>query len=71
MNFGEALERLKGGDKIFREGWDLDKIMYIYLLNVAQQPVIPIIFSKTNYSNKVPWMANHQDILGEDWEVVQ
>lgn len=37
MNFGQALEHLKDGDKIYREGWN-GKGMFLFLLPAGRIP---------------------------------
>ncbi|EMF9804922.1 DUF2829 domain-containing protein [Salmonella enterica] len=81
MNFGQALEAVKSGAKIYREGWN-GKGMYLALVegNVVRQaiadhyghsgetfPVLDAIYMKTADDKLVPWLASQTDILANDW----
>lgn len=87
MNFGEALEKLKEGKKVQRQGWN-GKGMFIYYVPkgeykpctaIAEQLVNEnglvdygaYIAIKTVQGNVVPWLASQADMLAEDWEVVK
>lgn len=84
MNFGQALEALKAGQKVTRKGWN-GKKQYIELATNI---------SYVNYKNEVVnceheaignraiafvgtsgvqmgWLASQADMLAEDWEVVE
>ena len=81
MNFGQALEAVKSGAKIYREGWN-GKGMYLALIagNTVRQsiadhyghagetfPVMDAIYMKTADDKLVPWLASQTDILADDW----
>lgn len=83
MNFGQALEALKKGEKVAREGWN-GKGMFLFLVNgsrfqVNRAPLNTIypegteidyrshIDMKTADGSIVPWVASQTDLLGEDW----
>ncbi len=80
MTFGEALEKLKAGQKIYRLGWngvgmwlnlqvpDANSKMthpYIYI----EYPVNPLHHAYPNGS-RVPWLASQTDLLSNDWLVL-
>lgn len=86
MSFGSALERLKSGHKLAREGWN-GKGMFIYLVDgsrfaVNRAPLLgiypegtvidyrPHIDMRTADGSCVPWVASQTDILADDWTVV-
>jgi len=83
MNFGQALESLKLGSKVAREGWN-GKGMWIQLYRPDSDegivavidgegkwiPLAPHILMKTATSEFVPWIASQTDILAEDWNIV-
>ncbi len=86
MNFGGALEELKEGNKLEREGWN-GKNMFIFLVRgskfkVNRAPLLGIYPEGTeiNYhahidiksvdGTIVPWLASQTDILANDWQVV-
>lgn len=80
MNFGKALEALKLGSKVAREGWN-GKGIFIELQ-------VPDEFSKMTSSyifidttglqtdnlkapkSRVPWLASQTDMLAEDWVII-
>ena len=84
MNFGKALEALKEGKKVAREGWN-GKSQYIELAtNIsyvnAKGEVIncehnaignkAIAFVGTS-GVQMGWLASQADMLAEDWVIVE
>ena len=83
MNFGEAVEALKKGLWVQREGWN-GKGMHLYLENhmswTAPAGVFegearkyePVIVMFTAQKKHQPgWLASQADILAEDWQTVE
>ena len=83
MNFGKALEELKNGNKIAREGWN-GKGMYIFkhegfdtnevsdITGNKHDNVPPFICMKTADKNVVfGWLASQTDMLAEDWKIIR
>lgn len=87
MNFGEALERVKQGDRAARLGWN-GKGMFIFLVpgstfQVNRPPLLgiyregtevnyhPHIDMRTADNKIVPWLASQTDMLAEDWLIVK
>lgn len=87
MNFGEALELLKQGNKVAREGWN-GKGMFVFLVSgsafkVNRPPLLGIypegteinyrahLDMKTVDGQIVPWVASQSDLLAEDWTSVE
>lgn len=85
MNFGYALESLKQGYKLAREGWN-GKGMWLYYVpsnaydaqtNAAKKafgdkvPYRAYIAMKTVDNDVVPWVASQTDLLAEDWVIVE
>lgn len=85
MNFGQALEALKQGKRVSREGWN-GKDMFLFLVpgstfEVNRPPLIHIfpestrikyhahIDMKTAQGDIVPWLCSQTDMLAEDWQV--
>lgn len=76
MNFGQAVELLKQGKKVARDGWN-GKNMYLMkgTIEVHMFPnegemysVGPYIIMKTAQNNLVyGWLASQTDIFAEDW----
>jgi hypothetical protein len=86
MNFGQAIESLKAGSKLEREGWN-GKGMFIYYVPPNSYPVqtaaaksffgeaalIPYnaYFAIKNVNNTVStWVPSVNDCLAEDWKIV-
>jgi hypothetical protein len=67
-DFSEALDHLKGGESVQREGWN-GKGMWLRI----QQPgeldkmTVPFIYMYTTDGEFVPWLASQTDLLSEDW----
>lgn len=83
MNFGQAIEVLKTGNKVTRVGWN-GKEMFLFLVQGSQfkvnrPPLLgiypegteinyrPHIDMKTVNGEIVPWVASQSDLLEEDW----
>lgn len=81
MNFGKAIEALKEGKKVARVGWN-GKAMYLFLCfpasiepkaeNVEIYSARQSIAIRTADSSiVVGWNASQEDILAEDWMIVE
>jgi hypothetical protein len=86
MSFGLAVEAMKQGFKVSREGWN-GKGMFLYYVGADYYPVkteaaksfyglnsmVPYrayIAMKTVTNEVVPWVASQSDILENDWSIV-
>ncbi len=71
MNFGQALEALKGNRKVFRTGWN-GKGMWLALQTPDEHSKMgrPYIYISIVTGELVPWVASHGDLLATDWEMV-
>lgn len=75
--FGHALELLKQGHKVAREGWN-GKGMYLVLIKHDDYKLFyqtdfqryDFIAMKTADNKMVPWLASQTDMLAEDWVLV-
>jgi hypothetical protein len=70
MNFGQALDLLKGGLKVARAGWN-GKGMWINLQvpDAHSKMSLPYIYMFTADGHQVPWLASQTDILANDWSI--
>lgn len=78
MNFGQALEALRTGECIARDGWN-GRGMWLalaseadVLLVAARAQVVrsqPFILMRTAQGTFVPWLASQTDVLAEDWRI--
>lgn len=83
LSFGQAIQALKNGKKVAREGWN-GKGMWLSLVQAGQWQVaeevpgmdnpnlltLPWIGMKTADNHFVPWLASQTDILAEDWIIL-
>ena len=87
FNFSIALDYLKTGKKVARQGWN-GKGMFIFLVpgsefKVDRPPLLGIypegteinyhahVDMKTAGNKVVPWLASQTDLLAEDWIIVE
>ncbi len=70
MDFSRALDQIKQGRKVQRQGWN-GKGMYIEIQNPDENSkmTLPYIYMKTVDNKIVPWLASQTDILANDWEI--
>jgi hypothetical protein len=76
MNFGQALNSVKIGSKISREGWN-GKGLWIELQipDANSKMTLPYLYinypsdSKNTPGARVPWLASQTDILADDWNI--
>lgn len=77
MNFGQALEELKNGNRVSRSGWNGKGLwLELQLPDAFSKMTLPYIYinypadSKTTPGARVPWFASQTDMLANDWMVV-
>lgn len=86
MNFGFAVEALKAGQRVAREGWN-GKGMFIFLINgsnklasvhgfgfgeyVGEPTFSDTVFIRTPKHTLVAWVCSQEDMLAEDWRIVE
>ena len=68
LNFGQALQALKAGNKVCRMGWN-GPGQYLELQNPDEHSkmTLPYIYIKTVQGDFVPWLASQTDMLATDW----
>lgn len=86
MNFSQALEAIKAGQRVARAGWN-GKGMFLFLVPgsvfiVNRAPLLGIypagtevtyhahIDMRTADGMIVPWLASQTDLLSDDWTVL-
>ena len=71
MDFGSALNCLKRGQAVARQGWN-GKNMYLKLQtpDAKSKMTLPYIYMYTAQGDLVPWLASQSDMLSADWEIV-
>ena len=85
LSFGLAIEAMKMGRAVAREGWN-GKEMFLYYVPANEYAVtteiarsyfgdtVPYgayIALKTMQGNVVPWLASQTDMLTDDWYIVE
>jgi len=72
MTFSAALELLKAGAPVQREGWN-GKGMFLELQtpDAESKMTLPYIYMSTVTGDLVPWLASQTDILADDWQLVE
>lgn len=87
LTFSQALEFIKAGSKVAREGWN-GKDMFLFLVNgstftVNRAPLLgiypegteikyhPHIDMRTADGQIVPWLCSQTDMLADDWGIVE
>lgn len=70
MNFGDALDKLKAGARVTRDGWN-GKGMWLALQvpDAHSKMSRPYIYMRTVDDQLVPWVASQSDVLADDWTV--
>ena len=72
MNFGEAIEAMKDGEKVAREGWNGRGMwLAIQMPDTYSKMQLPYIYMSTAQSQLVPWLASQTDMLADDWCIVE
>lgn len=81
MDFGRAIEALKRGRKIAREGWN-GKDMFLFLAKgedltacICGDDMPPctdsICMQTAQNTVAIGWLASQTDVLAEDWKIVE
>lgn len=80
MNFGQAIEALKQGKRVAREGWNGKGIFIeLQIPDENSKMTHPYIFIDTTGlntqntkapKNRVPWLASQTDMLSDDWVIL-
>jgi len=80
MNFSQALESCKSGQRIARSGWNGKGMYLLFVPEGWSLPSgmvsnferhLPWIGMRTAQGDFVPWLASQTDILADDWEVAK
>lgn len=68
MNFGQALEVLKSGRAVHRDGWNgASQFLKLQVPDAHSKMSLPYIYISTVQGGLVPWLASQTDMLAEDW----
>lgn len=70
-NFGEALQQLRAGKRVSRNGWNgPGQYLELQVPSDDSKMTLPYIYIRTVQGHLVPWLASQIDILGTDWIIV-
>jgi hypothetical protein len=70
VTFGLALEALKSGMRVYRDGWNgRGQHLELQRPDDHSKMTLPYIYILTVHGNLVPWLASQTDMLAEDWIV--
>lgn len=67
MTFGDALEWMKAGQKMTREGWVCYDVIYA---KYTREEIRPYLVTQSLECEPIPYTATDADIFADDWEVV-
>jgi len=68
VNFSAALEELKSGARVHREGWNGQGMwLALQIPDEHSKMTLPYIFMSTSSGDLVPWLASQTDLLADDW----
>lgn len=79
MDFGPALNALKSGARVYRDGWN-GKGMRLTLQCPDEHSKMTLPYLYMEYPDghpaypqgaRVPWLASQTDILAGDWHVLE
>ena len=69
MNFGQALQELKAGNRVQRKGWNgKGQWLGLQIPDEVSKMSLPYIYICTVQGDLVPWLASQTDLLAEDWQ---
>lgn len=70
MDFSEALNTLKRGERMRRAEWEHEGKWVALEKSSTKDGVmtLPYIYMNTGQGHLFPWLPNHIDLLAEDWE---
>lgn len=74
MNFSEALELLKDGKILYRNGWNGFGLRVTAQFPDANSKMgSPYLYidAKSLGGSKVPWQPSQTDLFAEDWEIIE
>ncbi len=68
FDFGIALNRMRIGCAVSREGWNgPGQFLRLQEQDAQSKMTLPYIFITTVQGDLVPWLCSQTDMLAEDW----
>ena len=72
LNFGSAIQRLRGGDRMSRVGWNgPGQFIELQRPDAHSKMTKPYLYITTVQGDRIPWLASQTDLLAEDWYIVE
>ena len=71
MDFGGAIHSMIGGMKVARAGWARGVWLLIQYPDDHSKMTKPYVYRHGDVDEQVPWTPQHDDMLTEDWEIVE
>lgn len=70
MKIGEAVERMRNGERVCRAGWN-GKNMWLALQTPDEHSKMtePYVYMRTAQGGLIPWLCSQADLLAADWQV--
>ncbi len=69
MNFGQALEALKKGKKVYRSDWDGVMWLELEVPNLFNIMTAPYIYIEYTDGSRYPWTPSQTALFAEDWYI--
>ena len=71
QDFGWALDALREGKAVQREGWNgANQFLQLQVPDENSKMSLPYIYITTVQGDRVPWLASQTDLLAEDWVII-
>lgn len=68
MDFGQALNNLRAGHRVSREGWNgLGMWLGLQIPDSGSKMGLPYIYISTSKKKLCPWTPSQCDVLAADW----
>ena len=68
MKIGQAVLKLKKGEKMKRKNWPKEKGFIALRSGFTKEKLnIPYIYLQAECGHVEPWICSHTDLLAEDW----
>ncbi len=70
MNIGNAIDAMRDGCRVARNGWN-GKGMYLELQvpDAHSKMTLPYVYMRTAQGDLVPWLCSQTDLLAFDWVI--
>ena len=68
MKIGEAVEVMRNGGRVTREGWNgQGQFLAMQRPDEHSKMTLPYIYISTVSGDRVPWLCSQTDLLAGDW----